>query len=204
MILLAMPQSQSISRVLLFVRPNDLVKNEIRNMGGPGSGNWIRTKARTTTSSCLVLDLATLSRDQGLQYGVKGVVTWTWPSGSIAARVAYRILREDTVPTAVELSYIWNNEKPVSHLIGLQTSQLYSGGRRWWMCCPLERDGVPCGKRIAKLYLKGPYFGCRTCHDLTYQSCRESHIEQRLSDRADRLFSPMSIATDLASLIDRF
>ena len=53
------------------------------------------------------------------------------------------------------------------------------GGRRYWMRCP----GLPvvgggeCDRRAAALYLPGGArrFACRTCHALTYTSCRESH-----------------------------
>jgi hypothetical protein len=33
---------------------------------------------------------------------------------------------------------------------------------------------------VAKLY-GGEFFGCRQCHDLTYQSTRESHMLERLA-----------------------
>ncbi|MCI0625457.1 MAG: hypothetical protein L0387_28065 [Acidobacteria bacterium] len=46
------------------------------------------------------------------------------------------------------------------------------GGVRWWFRCPLVIKGKPCRRRVGKLYL--PYgrslFGCRHCHQLTYQS----------------------------------
>ncbi|MCI0460572.1 MAG: hypothetical protein L0Z62_26765 [Gemmataceae bacterium] len=47
----------------------------------------------------------------------------------------------------------------------------------------MTRDGVPCLRRVAKLYLPPgvPYFGCRTCHNLTYESA------QTHDKRVDRL-----------------
>ena len=43
---------------------------------------------------------------------------------------------------------------------------------RWWFICPATADGVPCGRRVKKLYLPpgAVVFACRTCHDLTYPS----------------------------------
>lgn len=54
------------------------------------------------------------------------------------------------------------------------------GGYRWWFICPLKG----CERRVAKLH-KPPlaaYFGCRHCHNLTYQSTRETTY----MDKADR------------------
>jgi hypothetical protein len=53
----------------------------------------------------------------------------------------------------------------------------YFGGRRWWFVCPLIVRGIACNRRAGKLYLPpgAKYFGCRKCHDLTYESCQDSH-----------------------------
>ncbi|HLD70031.1 MAG TPA: hypothetical protein VJA17_04620 [Candidatus Omnitrophota bacterium] len=48
------------------------------------------------------------------------------------------------------------------------------GGRRWWFICPLVVNGYACNRRVGVLYLaSGKYFGCRHCHNLTYQSSKE-------------------------------
>jgi hypothetical protein len=61
------------------------------------------------------------------------------------------------------------------------------GGRRWWFVCPLVVNGRACNRRVGVLYLGGgKYFGCRPCHDLTYESSRESH-------KFDRMFLRMGI-----------
>jgi hypothetical protein len=42
----------------------------------------------------------------------------------------------------------------------------------------LSRNGVYCGRRVAKLY-EAPgavYFGCRHCYDLSYESRNESRL----------------------------
>jgi hypothetical protein len=56
----------------------------------------------------------------------------------------------------------------------LAATPCHLGGVRWWLACPLARDGVGCGRRARKLYLRGRYFGCRHCHGLTYTSTQES------------------------------
>lgn len=58
--------------------------------------------------------------------------------------------------------------------VALVTTPCHLGGRRWWFLCPLLRRGRACERRARKLYLAGRYFGCRTCHDLTYTSTQQS------------------------------
>lgn len=52
------------------------------------------------------------------------------------------------------------------------------GGVRYWFICPLSKNGVYCGRRVAKLYKApgGNYFGCRHCYDLSYESRNESRL----------------------------
>ena len=47
------------------------------------------------------------------------------------------------------------------------------GGERPWFVCPGVVNGVACGRRVAKLYLKRRYFLCRHCHNLSYESQHE-------------------------------
>ncbi|MBW3599539.1 MAG: hypothetical protein KY475_19980 [Planctomycetes bacterium] len=53
--------------------------------------------------------------------------------------------------------------------------------------------GVACQRRAGKLYLPpgAKYFGCRTCHDLTYRSSQEAH-------QAERLFAQLGMPHDPA------
>lgn len=60
--------------------------------------------------------------------------------------------------------------------VRLTTTRCNFGGVRYWFVCPLTRDGVYCGRRVAKLY-KVPgahYFGCRHCYNLSYESRNET------------------------------
>jgi hypothetical protein len=54
------------------------------------------------------------------------------------------------------------------------------GGRRWWIICPLGINGHTCNRRVSALYLAGKYFGCRHCHNLTYNSSQDSHKFDRV------------------------
>ena len=47
------------------------------------------------------------------------------------------------------------------------------GGSRPYFRCPGVVNNVPCGRRVAKLYLAGRLFLCRHCNSLTYASRNE-------------------------------
>ena len=81
----------------------------------------------------------------------------------------------------------------------LQTTPAQFGGQRWWFTCPLIVDGMACNRRAGKLFLPpgAKYFGCRTCHGLTYRSCQEAH-------QTERLFARIEVMERwLAAIIDR-
>ena len=61
-------------------------------------------------------------------------------------------------------------QKQFGYCVDLVTTPCRYGGLRFWFRCPLLVNGQPCGKRVAKLYKVGNYFGCRDCHNLTYRS----------------------------------
>ena len=50
------------------------------------------------------------------------------------------------------------------------------GGARWYLSCPFASEGECRGDRLLKLYLPPGErrFGCRKCHDLTYESSQQS------------------------------
>jgi hypothetical protein len=79
-------------------------------------------------------------------------------------------------------SYREGKQKQEYHVLVSSTPSNLPGntGRRWWFICPLVVQGVACRRRVATLY-GNTLFGCRHCHDLTYQSTRESHQLARLA-----------------------
>ena len=88
------------------------------------------------------------------------------------------------------------NAEAVSYSVRLATTTPNYGGIRWWFLCPLAPNRSPCYRRVAKLYVPpgGKYFGCRTCHDLTYTTCQES--DKRVSffkNNPEALFSALKI-----------
>lgn len=62
--------------------------------------------------------------------------------------------------------------------VELTTTNCNFGGVRYWFICPLSKNSVYCGRRVAKLY-KAPganHFGCRHCYDLSYESRNETRL----------------------------
>lgn len=84
----------------------------------------------------------------------------------------------------------------------LVSTRPHFSGQRWWFLCPLGTEGSMCGNRCGKLYLppSGGGFGCRECHNLTYTSCRESHMYDRLFAK---LAKSLPDASQLGMLLQR-
>ena len=165
-------------------------------MGGWGSGNrhhWWRPPKKTVVEDCLSLDVNRWTRAGILKPGVH--LTGSCLCVSRTARhgsVSYEVLTEDLARPRVRLSYTWTllvtgEKEPLDYAVRLSTTRLGGGGLRWWFHCPLGGESWACGRRVGKLYLPpgGRYFGCRTCHRLTYQSCQES----RKDDALDRFLA---------------
>ena len=56
------------------------------------------------------------------------------------------------------------------HRVGLIKTMCHFGGERFWFECSLYKNGNYCGRRVGVLYKDGDWFGCRHCHELTYNS----------------------------------
>ena len=73
--------------------------------------------------------------------------------------------------------------------IPVTSTPCFYGGVRVWLRCPVVSKGLLCENRVGKLYLPpgGRVFGCRHCHDLTYESCQKSHKYDRVFDHLKEL-----------------
>jgi len=146
-------------------------------MGGFGSGAWRSEGRKTAVEECAVLDVAWLTRERVFD-----------PNGCPAARIAWRgRLHAGSVERVLFVAYVDEQRMLMLHAgtgvvpantywIPLTTTPLPWGGKRWYFRCPLAMDGVACHARVGKLYMPpgSIHFGCRSCFDLTYQSCRNS------------------------------
>jgi len=102
--------------------------------------------------------------------GVKsGSLTWTFGDDSQAS-VSYEA---NIFKRYVRFTYSQDGD-PVDYHVAITYTRCNYGGFRYWFICPLSSNGKPCNRRVGLLYMAGKYFGCRTCHDLTYRSQSES------------------------------
>jgi hypothetical protein len=81
--------------------------------------------------------------------------------------------------------------------VQLTTTPCNFGGIRYWFICQLSRNGVYCGRRVAKLYKApgGSYFGCRHCYNLSYESRNEPRFA-----RPSGMFYPLKLDKQIEKL----
>jgi hypothetical protein len=166
-------------------------------MGGLGSGDWTRYDTKSTVEESLGVAMKDF---RGRIFpGAAGTLGWTWASGNKSS-VGYFVTWGD-VPI-LTLHYRWRDSEDVRIPVRLQSTSTQFGGKRWWFTCPLIVNGVACSRRMGKLYLApgAKYFGCRTCHGLTYRSCQEAHQTERLFARIEGM---ASLDRRLAAMIGR-
>jgi hypothetical protein len=153
-----------------------LISIKGETMGGSGSTRWRSNKKRVVVEDCKVLTLSGL-----LSGPSQGVITWR-RFDQVTGRVNYRIERnQDYEPILLKLSYILTSTDEEMHCgISLGQTRLAWGRYRYWLLCPIVNNGMPCGKRVTKLYLppRGKFFGCRDCHNLSYRSRQEYQSKQ--------------------------
>lgn len=136
-----------------------------------GRKSWT---SRLTVEQCLSLIVELFRRAGTLSSpaGTTGTLTWTNSmTGAELGRIEYA-LQENENGLAIR---ICSAAKLIEELtIPLTTTPCHFGGKRFWFRCPFVSDGKSCGRRVGRLYLPpgARVFGCRHCHNLTYQSAQ--------------------------------
>ncbi|QFY44448.1 hypothetical protein F6R98_18935 [Candidatus Methylospira mobilis] len=141
-------------------------------MGGICSGRRRYSGSKKTTGDYLALDSRYLQREGLLEANCSRNLDWSRNDVKVAAiNIRAEVGR-------VILSYChrrgdgeWTHEE---YAVSLKWTPCNYGGRRAWFICPARG----CGRRVAILY-GGSIFACRFCHQLAYQSQRQTD-----SDRA--------------------
>lgn len=176
-------------------------------MGGLGSGHWERKNRRNAVAECFAIRVQDLLNDRELVRDVAGVNRWTDQSGSLWLEVSFLAVRNDVRGARLYLAYFppgcHEKRDEVVLPISLQQTRPYFGGVRYWFTCPIVADGVPCLRRVAKLFLPlgARYFACRHCHELIYRTepdpleRADAHIEV-LRKRLERIMSAQLWAAD--------
>jgi hypothetical protein len=153
-------------------------------------GRWSYSN-RWTIEECKTITTQFFNKHNYFDGGVRtGGMKWSRngeKTGSIGFEVS--TVKGDEY---IRLQYTQTNTETgekteLDYKVWLDWTSCYFGGRRWWFICPLITNGQACSRRVGSLQLAGSkYFGCRHCHNLTYESSKESH-------RFDRLFRDIGI-----------
>jgi hypothetical protein len=139
-------------------------------MGGWGSGPRRPHGTKRTVERCPAISLRWLQRRRLLQPGDRAGAI---PLGA-ESEVGYR-LSVGPAGSTLRLRYtVVRTGERLDYQVQLVTTPCHFGGSRYWLVCPLASGGVACGRRVAKLYLHGRYFGCRKCQNLSYRSTQAS------------------------------
>ena len=159
-------------------------------MGGFGSGKWMDVvKRNSAVDYSMAINVKMLKKFGFFDCDKVGVIEWRNQTGEIVCSVQVETsLSADVDKTpAVTLRRQVSSTEIIEQKIRLSTSPCTYGGFRWWFECPVVKDGVYCGNRASKLYLPSGqlYFGCRACHDLTYESCQKSHKYDNLFEHIE-------------------
>lgn len=134
------------------------------------------------TDECLILSVEAMARDGVFKKGPGNVWSSTWKNdkGEITSSISYFALLDSQNQLVLQFKYDWTDDStgarlPTEYPVGVTTTPILYGGSRHWFVCPLAVGGVPCQRRVGRLYLPagGRYFGCRICYNLTYRSQRE-------------------------------
>lgn len=166
--------------------PNDLGKTRGRQMGGIGSGRWVRENTKHVVEEVCTLDVNKLVRCNLLTPGASGIINWSVREKVIGS-VSFAVLGEEFHDLVLWIKYRWNRSIMVSTEIHLQSTVPHFQGVRRWFRCPMSSGRGKCWRRVAHLYLVEGAFGCRQCHNLTYRSCQQSHQLRRFTDRIAQL-----------------
>ena len=141
-------------------------------MGGYGSGRWQWHNKKTTVEECRLLTIDDFLHNGFLKPGqtTTGIITRWFVRDQEVASIGIDIHAQFTERAWFRIHYK-QSDRLFDYRVDLTTTEPHFGGVQWWFVCPLCHES-----RCRKIYLPpaGGYFGCRSCHDLTYTSSQES------------------------------
>jgi hypothetical protein len=156
-------------------------------MGGAGSGRWLRTGTKDTTSSRLRLDVQQLKDHTRFDVGTTGQISW-------GNRLLSFELKADSLllGTFPLLDNVTVAAKPYE--IMFERTACHFGGTRNWFRCPY------CEGRFGTLYLEDRNFVCRGCCNLAYPSQLQSRAS-RLITKAHKIRHSLGASGNVTALI---
>ena len=126
------------------------------------------------------MDATVFQKEGVFDKGPAALWSCSWRRGQeVLASIGYRL--EAITGSRWALRFNYTSLEPTGektnheYSVPLDCTPCHFGGVRWWFICSLVVEGAHCGRRVRKLYLPpgARYFGCRTCHNLTYKSAQE-------------------------------
>jgi len=144
-------------------------------------GRWSQSE-RKTVEECKSISIKWLSQHDYFCGFKSGGIEWknglSKATDSIGIQVSIDERNTDKNYIRIyytQTDYFTKEKKEYDYQIPITTTSCNYGGVRYWFCCPLTVNDKFCGKRVGVIYLPplGKYFGCRTCYNLTYKSCKE-------------------------------
>ena len=144
-------------------------------MGGFGSGREAEVYSGTV-EECLQLDVNWFVRKGIIRQSCQTSGIISWERLMVTSSIGYEAqcyLENGHIRLYYRTSSLTMGEQVINYNVELFTTKPYFGGVRWWFICP----GQDCDRMVAKLYQppRANFFLCRTCQNLTYTSCRDSH-----------------------------
>ncbi len=154
-------------------------------MGGPGSGR-VAGGGRATTWERRSLHIGQLRQWGYLRVGCTGERNWKRKGETIASiRLQGGADRMDIAYSARGEANIWRTARDRIEIQWVACS--FGGNRPYFICPGLLND---CGRRVLDLYECQCQFRCRHCHNLTFESRRQSKAER---DRCAALRIPIKL-----------
>lgn len=147
-------------------------------MGGIGSGRRYHS-GKDTTSNLRALDIRRLKHEGLLQIGKSS--GWYWSRNGVTTASINICTEIDRINLSYRNRSNGSEWQLMEYPVYLELTPCNLGGHRVWFKCPAKG----CGRRVAILY-GGSIFACRHCHNLAYQSQRETH-DDRAMRRADNI-----------------
>jgi hypothetical protein len=153
-------------------------------------GNWRaispmgreRWTDRLTVEECFAFDIGNLVRAGAFEAerGITCSYTWNDSLGNPISSIKFRVFPDQTGALAVHLYHrvpatLSTAERIQHQSVQITTTDCNFGGIRRWFRCSLIRGGYPCKRRVRVLYStpRERLFGCRRCHNLTYESAQK-------------------------------
>jgi hypothetical protein len=144
---------------------------------------------------CLALDVNSLNRDGCLSPGWMGTCTWNGAGTAIAS------IDIQTGIGSMGLFYQWPSSlqtpRGIEEHVDFVSVPCRFGGRRAYFFCPAVTNGVPCRRRVTRLYCVDGRFRCRVCLRLAYTSQRERAL-LRMIGRRNRLQKQLGVESMFA------